>query len=264
MPAVTLDLWHTLLFVSPEAEEQYMTAQISVARRELSRSPRRSGAPDLSDEELARAFELEYAAAVDRAGQGQTVTPAEQFRRAAAVTGRAVEVSRYLEGLEHEVRKVPFQRAPGALELLELLRNEGYGVAVISNTVGEPGAYLRPVLRRMGFDPFVESFVFSDEHPWTKPAPELFRTALDDLGETPGRAVHVGDGWSDIEGARRAGFRAGILFTGLQQYGARYRRLFLPDGWDRPHADRTTDRLEDVARIVQELLPVSPPAAPGG
>ncbi len=258
MPAVTFDLWHTLMFLPPAAEERYMETQVEVARRALTAAARRPGAADRTEEELGRAFEREYARAVRLAGDGVTVTPAEQFRRAAEATGRDADVDAYLAALEPVVHRLALERAPGALELLRSLREDGYGVAVISNTVGEPGAFLRPTLTAMGFDPYVESYVFSDEFPWTKPAPEIFRTALAGLGAAPEDAVHVGDGWSDIEGARRARYRAGILFTGLQEYGERYRRLFLPEGWAHPPSEHVARRLEEVGSVVRELLPVEP------
>ncbi len=255
MPAVTLDLWHTLMFLPADAEERYMETQVEVARRALAAANRRPGAPDRTEAGLGRAFEEEYARAVALAGDGVTVTPAEQFRRTAEATGRDADVEAYLAALEPVVRQLALRRAPGALELLRSLREDGYGVAVISNTVGEPGAFLRPTLTAMGFDPYVEAYVFSDELPWTKPAPEIFRSALSGLGASPGEAVHVGDGWSDIEGARRAGYRAGILFTGLREYGERYRRLFLPDGWADPPSEHVARRLEEVGTLVRQLLP---------
>lgn len=243
------------MFLEPGAEERYMEAQVEIARRALAAAPREPGAEAQSPEELGTAFEREYARAVQMAERGETVTPAEQFLRAARATGRRPELAPYLADLEREVHRVPFRRAPGAIELLRDLRRDGYGIAVISNTVGEPGRFLRPTLASMGFDPFVQSYVFSDERPWTKPAPEIFRAALEDVRGEPGDAVHVGDGWSDIEGARRAGYRAGILFTGLQEYGERYRRLFLPPGWERPPADLVVSHLDEVGPLVRRLLP---------
>ena len=241
MPAVTLDLWHTLMYLRPEAEEEYMETQIRIAAEVLAESKRRPGAVAESDGELRRTFEQVYADAVSEAGRGRTVTPADQILRAGAIAGRWPRPEEYLHRLAEVVAGLPFERAPGALEFLQSLTNDGYRLGVISNTIGEPGAFLRPVLRAMGFDRFVDTFVFSDEHPWTKPAPEIFRATLRNLGESPGAAVHVGDGWSDVEGARRAGMRAGILYTGLQEYGARYRELFLPKEWNRPPTEHVLD-----------------------
>ncbi len=175
--------------------------------------------------------------------------------RAAKETGRDADPRQYLSKLRNEVESTPFRIAPGALDLLGELRGLGYRVGVISNTIGEPGGFLRPILARMGFDQYVESYVFSDEHPWTKPSPEIFRLAVDELNVRPQDAVHVGDGWADIEGARRAGFRGAVLFTGLHSYGDRYRKMFLTEGPGEPPAKYQTDRLAEVGPIVQKLLP---------
>ena len=82
---------------------------------------------------------------------------------------------------------------------------------------------------------------------------KIFAAALARL-ESPARtAVHVGDGWSDIEGARRAGFRAGVLFTGLSRYGDRYRRLFLPEGWSSPPTPYRLERWEELPAMLDRL-----------
>ena len=256
MPAVTLDLWHTLIFLRPEAEEEYMETQVRLATEVLSESEALPGAVPGADGENRRAFERVYAEAVDAAGRGETVTAADQLLRAGALVGRRPRPEEYLRRLADVVADLPFEEAPGAIEFLRALSAEGYRLGVISNTIGEPGAFLRPTLRSMGFDRYVNAFVFSDEHPWTKPSPEIFRTTLETLGEAPGSSVHVGDGWSDIEGARRAGMRAGILFTGLQEYGERYKALFLPASWDHPPAEHVAARLDEVLSLVRRLLPL--------
>jgi len=256
MAAVTLDLWHTLLYLPPENEEEYMDHQLEMGTETLRGSARRPGAPDRPDSELAAAFERAYSAAVAASAEGRTVTPADQLVNAANEVGRVPDPRRYLSMLEAEVDRTPFRRAPGALDLLRRLREKGYRLVVISNTVGEPGRFLRPVLTGMGFDAFVEGYVFSDELPWTKPSPEIFRHALGQVGEGPENAVHVGDGWSDMEGARRAGYRGEILFTGLAAYGDRYRKLFLPGVPEVPDHAFRTDRLSEVGEIVERLLPM--------
>ena len=257
--AVTLDLWHTLLFVRPEDEERYMANQVRIAADALARAPPRPGTSSHPEGELARIFEREYAAAVEAAAEGRTVTPQTQIEQAAACSGRGpIDLDRYLGELRTEVESLRFHRAPGALEVLAGLRDDGYRLAVISNTIGEPGAFLRPVLSSMGFDPYIESYVFSDEHPWTKPDPRIFREALSSIGSEANSSVHVGDGWSDIEGARRSGYRAGILFTGLQEYGERYRELFASTAREMPAVPHRVARLEEIGPMVRELLPPGP------
>ncbi len=259
---VTLDLWHTLFYLEPEEEERYMEAQLELATAILDGAPPFPGEPVVPREGLRAAFAQEFARAVEASQAGRTVTPAEQLGRAARKTGRRLEPSEYVQGLHDLVGRTPFRAAPGAREMLEALRASGYRTAVISNTTGEPGAALRPVLSRLGFDGCFDALVFSDERPWTKPAAEIFESALAPLRGTPERAVHVGDGWTDIEGARRARFRGGILFTGLQSYGQHYQRLFLPGGWDNPPTPYRTDQLSEVPAIVEELLARTPNGGP--
>jgi FMN phosphatase YigB (HAD superfamily) len=261
-PAVTFDLWHTLIYLSPEDEEAYMNGQSAIAVESLKEAAIAPGVPVAPVAELAERFGREYRAAVAAAESGRAVSPAEQYRLAAHSSGRDPDPSRYLARLGDLAGGLPFRRAPGALEALRDLRGSGFDVAVISNTVGEPGACLRPALRRLGFEESVEEFVFSDEHPWAKPSPEIFRFALDLLGARASESIHVGDGWADIEGARRAGYRAGIRYVGLPNYGTQYAVLFappvgrpMPRGWE-------IDRLDDVPALVERIRRGEAPPAP--
>jgi len=252
---LSLDLWHTLVYLEPEAEEAYMRAQVDLAASVLEQSTRRPGAPVTDDGVLRSAFEQVYAEAVVASQAGRSVTPSMQITEAGQRTGRSPDPRAYLQGLRGLVATTRFLPAPGAVTALTELREEGWGTAVVSNTVGEPGSALRPVLQRMGFEPLVDAYVFSDEEPWTKPAPEIFREAVGRAHASPERTVHVGDGWVDIEGARRAGLRAGVLYTGLQRYGRRYRELFLPEGWSEPVTPYRAASWVEVPGVVRSLVP---------
>jgi len=252
--AVTLDLWHTLIYLEPDAEEAYMDAQLDLAAEVLAGSATRPGAPPLSLPQLRESFGTVYADAVHEAQEGRSVPPGVQIQRAAARVGRVPQPQAYLEGLARLVAATPFLPAPGVLELLRSLRSQGHRLAVISNTVGEPGESLRPRLVELGIDRWIDLYEFSDAHPWTKPAPEIFQDALRQLGVVPSRAIHVGDGWVDVEGARRAAFLAGILFTGLQRYGHRYHAMFLPPGWESPPTDYRVGRLEELPAMVDGIF----------
>jgi HAD superfamily hydrolase (TIGR01549 family) len=253
---VTFDLWHTLVYLDPREEDLYMEAQVDIASRALAASPSKPGFLPRSVIELARDFQRVFAEAVIEAGEGRTVTPTEQLRRAGRLTGRIPDAGRYLAELDRRVSRTPFRRAPGAIELLRGLAEDGHQLGLISNTIGERGITLRPILRSLELDQCFKTRIFSDEWPWAKPAPEIFLEALRQLGGTPERTVHVGDGWSDIEGARRAGLRAGILFTGLQSYGERYRTLFVRPRTTAAAARYTVNRLEVIRPLIGKLLPV--------
>ncbi len=248
--ALTLDLWHTLVYIDPESEERYMRAQIDIAAAALEAAPRAADIPPGTDADPRGAFEAAYSAAVDASQQGRTITPADQILAAGRATGRHPDVPAYLETLRRLVGTLSFHPAPGALGVLQGLKADGWVLGVVSNTIGEPGTFLRPMLERLGYTSVIPTWVFSDEQPWTKPAPEIFRYAAERLRTPVERLVHVGDGWVDIEGARRAGMAAGVLFTGLQQYGDRYRQLFLPAGWNSPPTPYRFDRWSDFPELL--------------
>jgi putative hydrolase of the HAD superfamily len=56
----------------------------------------------------------------------------------------------------------------------------------------------------------IDADVYTSEIPWTKPAPEAFRAAMDAVGVAdPSRCVYVGDRlFDDVWGAHNAGMRA--------------------------------------------------------
>ncbi len=253
---MTFDVWHTLMYLTPTEEEEYYHTQISLAVEALREAPLLPGAPNLPDEELGRVFEQVLAEAVAEAGRGRSITPSAQILRAGAETRRVPRSEEYLARLSSAVVHQPFKPAPGAAALLKELRAEGYRIGIVGNTVGETGASLRKVLESLDLASPVENFMFSDEHPWAKPAPEIFWLALKLLGESPDRAVHVGDARSDIEGARRAGMRTSILFTGLQNYGLHYHALNVGSGSDQFGAQYVVQELREVATVIHELLPI--------
>jgi FMN phosphatase YigB (HAD superfamily) len=247
--AVTFDLWHTLVYLEPQAEADYLARQLGAAVEVLAGSrPRETPAASKVDPKTA--FETELRRAVRESHAGRTVTPAEQMVRAATACGREPRPREFEAALGRVVAATPFRTAPGALETLAEIRRLGLGVGVLSNTVGEPGRFLRDHLRTAGFDRVVQVYTFSDEHPWTKPAPEIFRWTLDRLGSDPASSIHVGDGWADLEGARRAGLHAGILYSGLQRYAPEYRALNYAPPIDPALVDAEVGSLSDVLPIV--------------
>ena len=251
---ISLDLWHTLVYLDPEAEEAYMRAQVDLAVSILANARSAPGVARTAPDGLRSVFETVYAGAVAASQEGRSVPPSAQMLEAATRTGRLVDPRQYRDGLCELVARTPFQPAPEVLSVLQDLRRDGWATAVVSNTVGEPGDAFRPVLSRMGLEPLIDAFVFSDEGPWTKPAPEIFQKALERVGADARRTVHVGDGWVDIEGARRARFRAGILYTGLQHYGSKYRELFLPANWSAPATPYRFGSWPELPGVLRTIL----------
>ncbi len=105
------------------------------------------------------------------------------------------------------------QRAPaaGAVALLAELKAAGYGVGILSNTIG--GRWVRRWVDAHGFHPYVDAVTVSDEIGIRKPRPEIFWSALASIGIVdPARAVMVGDTLAhDIAGAQGVGMRTVLV-----------------------------------------------------
>jgi HAD superfamily hydrolase (TIGR01549 family) len=104
--------------------------------------------------------------------------------------------------------------APDALETLAALRGRGLRLGIASNAPFPP-EMLHRQLRVNGLERAVDAAVFSSEVGRRKPAPELYRAALDRLGVAAAETLYVGDRPAeDYEGPRRLGMRA-VLCTAL-------------------------------------------------
>jgi putative hydrolase of the HAD superfamily len=67
------------------------------------------------------------------------------------------------------------------------------------------------ILEGLGLRRYFDSMTISSEAGWAKPAPEIFRVALERHAIQPAEALHVGDSEdTDLAGARAAGI-AGVL-----------------------------------------------------
>ena len=91
---------------------------------------------------------------------------------------------------------------------LEALRARGIRMAVISNW----DERLRPLLRELELEQWFDVVVISHEAGHTKPAPEIFLRAAEQLNLPPEVVMHIGDSArEDEQGARRAGMQAALL-----------------------------------------------------
>lgn len=94
-----------------------------------------------------------------------------------------------------------------ALPVLRMLSARGIAVGVISNI----GWDIRPALDVNHMSSFIEVVVQSFELGAIKPEPAPFRSALEQLDITPGRALMVGDNWSTDGGAQALGVTTLLL-----------------------------------------------------
>jgi putative hydrolase of the HAD superfamily len=170
-------------------------------------------------------FELE-AQALAAAAVGADDTAAALLRAAGdAVWGRSRDhhtsatVADLFDqaGLQHDASLLTGYRAfwephthtdPDVVPLLDRLRRDGVKVGVLSNTVW-PREWHEDFFRRDGVLHLLDGAVYTSEIPWTKPAPEAFRAAMDAVEATdPAACVFVGDRlFDDIWGAANVGMR---------------------------------------------------------
>ncbi len=112
----------------------------------------------------------------------------------------AVEITRRWEHSEN------FELYEDALPTLELLRERGLRVGLVSNTSRDLDAFIRH------FSLDVDAWISSGSHGKVKPSPTIFRAVLDLLETPPEHAAMVGDSLNDdVEGARALGLRAFLL-----------------------------------------------------
>ena len=100
---------------------------------------------------------------------------------------------------------------PNAPNVLATLRERGLRCGICSNAPFPP-AMMRRQMQSNGIAQMVDAIVFSSEVGRRKPAPELYRAALDAIGTSAERTLFVGDRVrEDYEGPRAVGMRAVIV-----------------------------------------------------
>ena len=90
---------------------------------------------------------------------------------------------------------------------LRLLREGGLKLGLVSNTVW-PASVHDPDLDRFGLKDLLDCRMYSCEVGWEKPAPQIFRAALDCMSLRPEEVAFVGDFLRyDVAGAQRVGMK---------------------------------------------------------
>jgi putative hydrolase of the HAD superfamily len=100
---------------------------------------------------------------------------------------------------------------PEVQETLSALRDRGYILTVVSNF----DSRLLRIIDGLGISPWLDSVVISSRVGFAKPAPEIFRAALELHALRPEEAMHVGDSPDkDAAGAAAAGLAAVLVDRG--------------------------------------------------
>jgi putative hydrolase of the HAD superfamily len=131
---------------------------------------------------------------------------------------------------------------PDAHRLLEEVRSRGLLIGIVSNTF-DPPDLLHADLAADGVAERVDVIVFSSEVGRRKPAPEIYRAALEQLAVEPERALFVGDRVrEDVQGPAALGMR-----TCLVTY-------FRVDEGDHGLADAVAASPAEVLETVDRIL----------
>jgi FMN phosphatase YigB (HAD superfamily) len=204
--AVTFDLWGTLLELAPGDAEKYEEARERVWLQEASTWPSIPGTPPpVTSEEEARAQVITETRR--DASEGRSKSIELQGHRMAELLGREYRAGGIARQLDPIIRHLPVRIAPGARSTLSELERWGLKLGIISNLLFEPAASVRGLLAERHLLRYFHHLTLSEELPWCKPSPLIFRSCLEELGAIPREAVHVGDAPEDVVGATRAGYR---------------------------------------------------------
>jgi HAD superfamily hydrolase (TIGR01509 family) len=116
--------------------------------------------------------------------------------------GHGLELMAELHALVMAEAAHDVEPRPGAVALVDALREAGIPIAVASNS---PRAFLDQVLRTAGVADRFAVTVAGDEVPNPKPAPDIYLEACRRLGADPARSVGIEDSPTGAEAARAAG-----------------------------------------------------------
>jgi putative hydrolase of the HAD superfamily len=131
---------------------------------------------------------------------------------------------------------------PEAISLLKAIRERGLKVGIVSNTPDPPDLWLDN-LAADGVTEHVDAVVLSSQLGRRKPAPEIYRAALDALDVAPENALFVGDRVrEDIQGPAALG-----MHTCLVTY-------FRVDGGDHSLADTVAASPAEVLAAVDRVV----------
>ncbi|MFC7131726.1 MULTISPECIES: HAD family hydrolase [Salinibaculum] len=147
-----------------------------------------------------------------RGRENRTFRPAYRgyHRTAKAVVGERVSVDEWLP-LVIQSAHVGFEPVDGVAETLATLADEGYYLGVISDIDAWEAEF---ILTSFGLRQYFDHVTTSSEVGRTKPAPEMFRTALSKSPVGPDEALYVGDRYeNDMRGGHRAGLTT-VAFGG--------------------------------------------------
>ncbi len=134
---------------------------------------------------------------------------------------------------------------PGTRELLEALTKRGLKLGLVSN---KPHELTLITLQKLGLFHYFSAILGGDSTQNKKPNPDPLLAVLREMGVSPEEAVMVGDSSVDLEAARAAGMRVGLVSHG-----------FVPkEKLESLHPDWLVDSLGQLADLLPFIKPLPP------
>jgi len=189
LDAVTIDAFGTLV----ELHDPVAALSGALGRHGVERPP----------ETVARAFRAEIAYYLPhshegRAGEGLLALRIECARVFLETADAPVEPADFVDDF---VGSLAFRPLPGAAEALARLRAAGLTLACVANWDASLAEFLTGAELAWRFDAVVSAAEVGAQ----KPDPRIFTHALEVLGVSAARALHIGDLDADRKGAAAAG-----------------------------------------------------------
>jgi putative hydrolase of the HAD superfamily len=189
LDAVTIDAFGTLV----QLRDPVPALTRTLAARGIDRGP----------DEVRRAFEAEGRYYVRHSLRGRDAGTLRALHRDCAAVflaelGAEIDADEFAPAY---VAALEFALIDGAAAALGRLAAAGLRLACVANW----DLTLASVLERLGVADRFEVLAVSALVGAEKPDPAIFRYALDRIGASPERALHIGDSEADREGARATG-----------------------------------------------------------
>ncbi len=128
----------------------------------------------------------------------------EAFIRRTGIDADPAEYSMTFRAGYLELLRARLELAPGAAELLDVLREQGYRLAVVSSSLRW---MMDEILSRTRLDRFFDTIVSAEDVGEEKPSPEPYLLALERLSLEPHSAVVFEDTQSGVTSGTRAGVK---------------------------------------------------------
>lgn len=100
---------------------------------------------------------------------------------------------------------------PGSEQLLQILHEKGYQVALHTNKHGPSS---RKLCDFLNWTRWLDAIQGSEDTPWRKPDAECTRVLMKQLGSSPETTIMIGDSPFDVDTARNASLRCYTVATG--------------------------------------------------